>query len=99
MTKRNASLTLQDLRVGSSIDVIDHLRRHGIHGVVDHITTTNGVVTVEFSDIKESTRYAWHAPAMGLVPDVSSFWTTYRRGKGPDNITFGSLYRHASRTA
>ncbi len=64
---------LQDLKVHRHIDVVDRLRRHGIHGKIDRIMTENGETTVEFTESHVGTQYKWRASAMGLVSGIGAF--------------------------
>lgn len=98
MSTKPEHLSLPDIKVDMNIDVIDHLRGHGLHGRVTRITDNNdGSTTIEFLDTRTG-RYAWHATAMGLVPGTSSFWKTYQRSRSFDShIAFGYVNSYGSR--
>jgi len=92
MLSQLAPLSLQDLRVGIHVDIIDQFRRHGIHGRIDQIFAASESTAITFTEVGTSIQYAWKASAMGLISGTYSFWKTYRQNRGPDNITFGSLH-------
>jgi|GEM_PF-4552330 len=95
MSKKPDSLLLEDLQAGDKIDIVDHMRGHGIHAEVTRIVTAGGTTKIEFVD-NRSIRYSWSASAMGLLEGVCSFWTTYRRRQAPGNVRFDLLYSSQS---
>lgn len=100
MSVKPAHLNLADIRVGMDIDVIDHLRGHGLRGRVTQINANvDGSTTIEFFD-STTGRYAWHASAMGLLAGTGSFWKTYRRSQAFDKqVTFGYLKSYGTKVA